>query len=92
MATFVYVQVHVLPADPAAASLLNTLSEAATGNPVPDVIPHTDPSSISFRHCFITAADADEAYDVGYRELASKGVKCPENAVMNDYVVELEAR
>lgn len=46
------VEVQVFPADPGQATLLNTLVSTATGKEQPDVIPHTGPGDISFRHAF----------------------------------------
>lgn len=39
---------------------------------------------LSFRHCFVTANNAEEAYDAGNRELTAAEVEA-----VNDYVVEL---
>lgn len=71
----------VVPPDPKKVSLFNTFVTAATGQPVPDVIPPVHPSGISFKHVFLEASNDDEAYSLG-----QKMVDWPKDAVCNDYV------
>lgn len=86
---YLYVQVQVQPADPDRVTLLNGLVEKATETPQPDVIPHTDPGAISFANVLVEAASDDEAYDVGYATMEAGGHERGQNAVMNDYVINL---
>jgi hypothetical protein len=86
---YLYVQVQVQPADSDRATLLNGLVEKVTGTPQLDLIPHTDPGAISFSSVLVEAASDDEAYDTGYIKLKASGHKRGQNAVMNDYVVNL---
>jgi hypothetical protein len=65
--------------------LLNTLIETTGGKIQPDIIPHTDPSSISFKHTFVEADNIDEAYTLGGIRLSPP----QKGAVINDYVVKI---
>lgn len=87
MKPYIYIRVEVMPPDADRVALWQTLTEAATGNPVPDVIPHADPGGISFKHAFLFALDRDEAYSNGFDLLPPR----KPGSVMNDYVVELPA-
>ena len=80
---FLYVRAEVLPADPDRVMLLNSLVEHAGGRPTADVVPHTDPGGISFKHVQLAAADKDDAYLRGYDMLPAP----KKGAVINDYVV-----
>jgi len=88
---YLYVQCQVLPANPESVSLLNGLVEKTSGQPQPDVIPHTDPGGISFAKMLVEASDEDEAYDSGFTLLEIEGHKRQEGAVMNDWVIDLTA-
>lgn len=80
---YVYIRVEVLPASPEQILLNNSLQEKINQNILPDIIPHTDPSSILFKHAFVEADDIDDAYLFGYRELSKPQI----GSVCNDYVV-----
>lgn len=86
---YLYVQVQVQPADPDRVNLLNGLVEKATNTPQPDVVPHTDPGGISFSNVLVEASSHEEAYDVGYVKMEAGGHERGQNAVMNDYVINL---
>lgn len=80
---WIYVRVEVLPADPGRVMLLNGLAEKTGSAPTPDLVPHTDPGAISFRHVRMVAKDQDDAYLKGWDLLP----KPKPGAVCNDYVV-----
>lgn len=82
---FLYVRVEVLPADPGRVMLLNGLDEKTSGRPVADIVPHTDPGAISFKHARLTAADEDDAYLRGWDLLPTP----KRGAAINDYAVRL---
>ncbi len=82
MRSWLYVQVHVEPADPERVNLMHGLAEKTGGPPVPDVIPHTDPGAITFRAAFVLAPTPEDAYT------EALSVPFPElPGVMNDWVV-----
>lgn len=87
VAEFIYIRAEVQPANPETVALLNGLVEKVGGQPTPDIVPHTDPGGISFRHARLFAVDQDEAYLLGWDLLPPPAA----GAVINDYVVCLDS-
>jgi hypothetical protein len=77
------VRVEVGPADPAVVNFINGVVERCFEDPVPDVIPHTDPSAIEFSHVFLEADSERDACNRGWKMLPPR----KRGTVANDYVV-----
>ena len=50
-------------------NFINGLVERCLEDPVPDVIPHTDPSAIEFSHIFLEADSERDACNRGWKML-----------------------
>lgn len=83
MNEYIYIRVQVGAANPNEVALLAALSEQVTGQPVPDVVPHTSPGAIKFEHVRLVAESKDAAYAQGFDLLPPKA----KGVVMNDYVI-----
>lgn len=85
MKRYIYILCMVRKPNPEVVELTNGIAEHVYG-PGPDIIPNIHPAGITFRHIEVRAENQNDAYTAGHRAIE----KWPEDAVCNDYVVEVK--